>query len=164
MAEICDPRVSIERLRQLFSYDPETGVITRLIGKTLGPISNKKGMISVDGWRATKSRVAFALHAGYWPMKLVDHKDRDQTNNRWVNLRLATPQQNQFNKVGFGKYPKGVVFKADAKRSKPWAARIRINGKKVPIGSYATMEEAEAAYNKAASAYQGEFALANSLT
>lgn len=158
-------RPSIDLVKKMFQYNFETGVITRIVGRVdfLGPVGITKE-VGIENYKVLKSHLAWALHYGYWPTLLIDHRDGDQQNLKIDNLREATHQQNQFNKIGFGKYPKGVVFKADAKRSKPWSARIRINGKKVPLGSYATMEEAAAAYKTVADKYQGEFSLDNSLT
>jgi len=157
---------SIEELRTAFSYDPVTGILTRIKwtkNAVLGPIEAGRHKTSYEGIPYIITHLIWALYYGYWPDCLVDHRDGDKRNTKIKNLRQATHQQNQFNKVGFGKYPKGVVFKADARRSKPWSARIRINGRKIPIGSYATMEEAAEAYRQAAEKYQGEFALHKSM-
>lgn len=156
-------RPSIERIRYLFSYDPGTGIISRKIGRIdfRGPVG-KSLDVSIDGHKFLKSHLAWALHYSYWPTTLIDHKDGNKDNIKLNNLREATHRQNQFNKVGHGKYPKGVVFKADANRKKPWSARIRVHGKKIAIGSYETMEEAAEAYLRWAEVHQGEFALHNS--
>jgi hypothetical protein len=149
---------------RVFSYDPTTGVLCwavsegrRVAGVVLSNHFKYEGVSYVRG------RIIWLLMTGKWPEGIVDHRDGNNENSVWDNLRDVTYQQNQFNKVGYGKYPKGVVFKADANRSKPWSARIRIDGKKVPIGSYATMEEAAAAYERVANSYQGEFSLTNSM-
>lgn len=157
MTALRKPVFSVAEVRSVFSYDPETGFLSR--GDTL--LDGKSMRASYRGYAFIKTQLIWAIHYGYWSDKLIDHWDGDNTNNKLENLREATYQQNQFNKVGFGEYPKGVVFKRDANRSKPWAARIRIDGKKIPIGSYYTMEEAAAAYVEAAEKYQGEFAFHN---
>lgn len=157
---------SIEELRKAFSYNPETGVITRTKwtkNAVLGPLQAGRHNTSYEGVRYMITHLMWALHYGYWPDQLVDHRDGNKKNTKINNLRQATHQQNQFNKVGFGQYPKGVVFKDDARRKKPWSARIRINGRKIPIGAYTTMEEAAEAYRQAAEKYQGEFALHKSM-
>lgn len=88
---------------------------------------------------------------------VIDHKDRDRTNNELSNLRLATIQQNSYNQekhstVGV----KGVYL--CGRLTKPWQAQIRIDGKKVNLGRFATKEEAAEAYRKAAIEHHGEFA------
>lgn len=166
MAKLRKPVFSIEELKKVFSYNPETGNLTRLISTRTDFLGEKFGnslRISYKNYSFMKTQLIWALYYGYWSDKLIDHRDGDNRNNKIANLREATYRQNQFNKIGFGKYPKGVVFKKDTKRSKPWAARIRINGRKIPLGSFATMEEAAECYKKAAEKYQGEFALHKSM-
>lgn len=159
-------RHSIDELRQVFSYDAEVGVLLRLKATrsdALGVVSLKTNKVSHECVNYTISRLVWALHHGYWPDKLIDHRDGNKQNIRIKNLREATFQQNMYNRVGYGQYPKGVVFKQDARRSKPWSARIRIDGRKIALGSFATMEEAAEVYRQAAEKYQGEFALHKSM-
>jgi hypothetical protein len=166
MAKIRHQNHPIEFLREFFSYDPVAGKLYRLKARRSDfnrEVNLSRKTTKCEGITYIIGRLIWALHTGEWPEHLVDHRDGDHSNNKWDNLRAATYQQNQFNKVGFGKYPKGVVFKADANRSKPWSARIRIDGHKIPIGAYYTMEEAAEAYRKAAENYQGEFAIHKSM-
>lgn len=159
-------RHSINRLREIFSYNPVEGILTRLKAPrsdAIGVVSLRTNHLSCENVHYTISRLVWALHYGYWPDQLIDHRDGDKGNIKIKNLRAATFQQNMYNRVGYGDYPKGVVLKRDANRAKPWSARIRIDGRKVAIGAYATMEEAAEAYRQAAEKYQGEFALHKSM-
>lgn len=151
--------LTIERIFELFLYDPETGEISRKIkcGKGQAGYVFTHDHVKVDGINIGLHNIAWALHHGSWPPEgyIVDHKDLLRVNNRLNNLRLATPTQNQQNKAGYGSYPKGVVWRP---RAKPWAARIRINGIKTHLGSFNTMEEAAEAYRVACIKHHGEFA------
>lgn len=87
----------------------------------------------------------------------VDHIDGDGLNNRRVNLRITTHQQNlcnqllrTTNKSGF----KGVSWAKD--RSK-WRAQITVNYKMKYLGSFKTKEMAHAAYIKASMDMHCEF-------
>lgn len=103
----------------------------------------------------------FLVHHGYLP-DFVDHINGDVTDNHIENLRACTSQQNSFNrkqtsrnKSGF----KGVSRLANTTcTQRPWRADIRINGKNVTLGHFATPEEAAAAYQAAAREHFGEFA------
>ncbi len=93
----------------------------------------------------------------------VDHINMDRLDNRRCNLRVATKAQNSYNRPartdntsGY----KGVWLRCDAK-TKAWIAEIRVNGKKVHIGTYSTKEAAALAYNDAAKKYHGVFARLN---
>jgi hypothetical protein len=80
----------------------------------------------------------------------VDHIDNNRTNNHFTNLRWATTKENSMN-IGIAKSNisgvKGVHY---YKRSNKWRASVRIDGIRIHIGSYATLEEAkQARINKA---------------
>ena len=91
----------------------------------------------------------------------VDHHNHDRLDNRRSNLRVATRSQNNANqrkRTGTVSRFKGVWWIADRKK---WGAQICVNGKHHRIGRFATEEEAAQAYNRAALAAWGEFALLN---
>ena len=69
---------------------------------------------------------------------MVDHIDRNPTNNNISNLRMATSSENQQN-TSRGDY-------RYHKRDKIWEARITLNGKRKYLGRFNTEEEARAAY------------------
>jgi hypothetical protein len=88
----------------------------------------------------------------------ADHENLDTLDNRRSNIRVATRQQNSANrramatsKHGF----KGVRWRKDRKR---WIAVINSGKKQYRLGSFATAEEAHAAYAVAAPRFFGEFA------
>lgn len=92
----------IQLLRYKIEYDPETGVMRHKIGPRKGQIAgtvNSHGYITVqvDGKRYQGHRLAWALHYGYWP-EIVDHDDRDATNNRIKNLKDTTSEGNAQNR------------------------------------------------------------------
>lgn len=93
----------------------------------------------------------------------TDHKNRIPFDNRRHNLRSATPSQNGANKA---KKPDcssqyiGVRFR---KSRNKWEAGIRISGKKKFLGRFIMEIDAASAYNKAAFAEYGEFAVLNKI-
>lgn len=97
---------------------------------------------SIDGSRVFLHHLVI----GFPPKgKEVDHINRDKLDNRRENLRFVTHQENLLNrkfknKTGF----KGVYFESN-RRTKPYKAMIRRNGKSINIGYYKTAAEAGAA-------------------
>lgn len=92
---------------------------------------------------------------------IFDHTDINSLNNCKSNLRIATFQQNSFNKKKFknktSKY-KGVSFH---KRDKVWGAHICINRNLIYLGTFKCEIEAAKAYNKKATELFKEFACLN---
>ena len=76
---------------------------------------------------------------------MIDHRDRDKTNNCVFNLRPATPQQNSFNTNA-----KGYTWD---KQCKKWMAQIRLNGKNIYLGRFEKEEDAIQAYIEAKKKY-----------
>jgi hypothetical protein len=95
------------------------------------------------GYKQVTHLIWFLCH-GIWPSKglVIDHIDRDPTNNRLSNLRLATQSQNMINRThlrwGDKNLPQGVTEKHNR-----FVARLTIGGKYF-ISSFDTLEEAVA--------------------
>jgi hypothetical protein len=147
------------RLRELLSYDPDTGVFTRLRNGRIAGTLTYQGyvQIAIDGKLYLGHRLAWLYMTGSFPSLQIDHKDRNEANNVFTNLRLATPTQNQWNtgtqinnKCGL----KGVSRLINGR----WMARITNHYKTKYLGTYSTPEEAHAAYRRAAAEMNGEFA------
>lgn len=160
MVAATSSKITVERIRHLFDYDSETGAFSHRIGNRVTPIGfviTGLGMY-VDGEHHKTSRFIWLHYYGEWPPQdqWVDHKDGIKSNNRIDNLRLATPTQNQQNKAGYGSYAKGVTWRN--RKEKPFQAKIRVNGDRIHLGSFATEEEAAEAYRQAAKEHHGEFA------
>lgn len=96
---------------------------------------------------------------GIWPTSKLDHEDGDRTNNRISNLRLATTTQNAQNAKAHRDNLCG--FKGVRKCRAKYAARIRVNGESIHLGSFPTAEEAAKAYDSAAVTHFGAFAQTN---
>lgn len=112
--------------------------------------------VHVSGRRYQEHRLVYLWHHGFMP-KQVDHINRDKSDNRIENLRAADHSTNQMNTDTRGSQSglRGVRFVPKTGR---WAARIYRNGKEIRIGTFATPEEASAAYKEAAKNMFGDFA------
>jgi hypothetical protein len=158
------------RLKELLRYDPDTGVFTWLVrrpngvkvGDPAGAVHKGSGYlrIKIDGRPYAAGRLAWLYMTGKWPIELIDHKDTDRTNNKWLNLRPATFVQNIRNRKTTAQSElKGAYLKSDHfRRAKPWATCIRVDGALKHLGTFAKPEEANAAYAKAAETFFGAFA------
>ena len=79
------------------------------------------------------------------PTQIIDHIDRNKTNNNVVNLRIVTKQQNAFNTKS-----KGYFW--DKSRNK-YQSRISVSGKNIYLGRYKTEACAKLAYLTAKAHY-----------
>lgn len=152
----------VERLRELFDYDPETGVLTWLVSRTrkgcrVGDVG-KGGRRStkVDGVRLLVSRIIWAWMTGEWPEHEVDHEDTDPGNDRWSNLREATHRQNLGNRKAAKHNRQGLKGVGLHKPTGLYTAACA--GKR--LGYFKTPEAAHEAYVTAARETFGEFARA----
>lgn len=160
MAEISLFNLTADRVRELFSYDEHTGILTRIKSRRfdmLGPVSAENEDVYIDGQHYKQSRAIWLWIYGEWPKGLVDHKNRNDNDNRKDNLRDVTHTQNQYNKVSPNPHGyKGVTWRNRIKN--PWLSKIRVDGTRINLGSFATAEEAARAYEEACLKYHGEYA------
>jgi HNH endonuclease/AP2 domain len=154
-------------LSKVFSYDPETGVISRKINfrkykSAVGVACGSKdgfGHLSVThkGVRILSHRLAFFLMTGDWPTGLIDHINGQPSDNRWSNLRECSKAENtrhqKVHKSNTSGY-RGVSF---VKSQNRWRAIICVNGKNIYLGQFRTIEEAVSARASGSAKYHGEF-------
>lgn len=163
--------LTVHRIRELLSYDPETGDFVWLVNRRkvrAGSIAGRTWTSRRDGHQYREIRIAgrdylahrlaWLLTYGQWPSECIDHVNGDGLDNRLANLREATNSQNQCNKrhqrhnaIGL----KGVSFD---RLTKKWRARIMVHGRDKHLGRFPTAELAHAAYCAAAADMHGEFA------
>lgn len=147
---------SAERVRELLSYEPETGLFTRLVRTTN---SNKVGdvvgtqhgngymKISVDGRQHYSHRLAWLYVHGDRPVDHIDHIDGNPSNNRIANLRAASRSQNMQNqRKAHSDSASGLLGVCWDKRYKKWKAQICIDRKQIYLGLFCEPELAHAAY------------------
>ena len=153
------------RVKELFDYDPETGVLSRIkkaSNARLGPVSQRQTpsghlVIRVDGELYLTHRIIWLWMTGFLP-EFIDHKDMNGANNRWGNLRECTKSQNAMNankrRTGRSKW-KGVRYRQKAGN---WEARIGIGRAVRYLGDSDCPAVASFAYQIAADELHGEFA------
>ena len=110
--------------------------------------------VRIKGTNYRMHRIILALRTGYdRPDMEVDHIDRNTSNNHPFNLRWIDSSGNNRNRGNYGKYLKGVCLDK-RRKSKPYKAQIKLNGKMTHLGYYATEEEAHQSYLRAVQTYQ----------
>jgi hypothetical protein len=128
--------------------------------------SDGKGLMYVHTEIGGKKRYLHRLILRAPKSQWVDHMNGDPLDNRKVNLRLATHQQNMFNRRKprtYGRKPTASSFKGvtwDRSRGK-YKAQIMKNGVNHYLGHFMNERSAAIAYDQAAIEMFGEFAQTN---
>ena len=91
---------SATRLRLLFRYNKRIGIlISRATGKPAGGLKDKRGYqtVRIDYVLYQTHRIIWKLVTGHDPAHTIDHRNGNRSDNRFANLREATPSQQQMN-------------------------------------------------------------------
>ena len=142
------------RLRELLSYDPETGDLRRLVpagGQRIGDVAGsvtRRGyrLVNISGHRVMAHRLAWLYMTGAHPTGVIDHKDGDSLNNRFDNLRDVTQSVNLQNQRKARSISTSGVLGVHLGRRGLWMSEISFDGKRIRLGAFKTIEDAQAAY------------------
>ena len=136
-----------KQLKEILHYNPETGIFTWLV-KTANRIkigdvagsTNSCGYISIKIKynRYLAHRLAWLYMTGGWPKHQIDHIDHIRNNNRWVNFRGATHQENHKNQSLPKNNISGICGVFWENRAKKWRAQITVSGKKSCLGCFSS--------------------------
>lgn len=91
---------------------------------------------------------------------MVDHKNGNGLDNRKENLRIATYQENAFNRKKASSKTTSR-FKGVTRKGNKWQASIGVDRKTIYLGRYDNEESAAAAYDKKATELHGQYASLN---
>ncbi len=149
--------LTAEVLRNLLSYDAETGIFTWR-GKPNGRVAHgaQAGTLLPNGYVRVKlhrklylaHRLAWFYVHGVWPENEIDHINRTRSDNRIANLREATKSENLQNQISAQRHntTSKLLGASWHEGRQKWQAQIYINGKAKYLGLFKTKEEAHAAY------------------
>lgn len=148
-------KITAKRLKELIEYDLVTGLMTwkkprgRVKAGTVVTCKDSRGylVVRLDNVLHRVHRLAWLYTYGKLPT-LIDHINRDTSDNRICNLRECSPRENLLNsslrsnnKSGF----KGVSFD---KQKNMFRACSSVNKKHVFLGYFKTAEEAHQRYTE----------------
>ena len=141
--------LSQSRLREVLSYDPETGKFTWIVSLGTAKVGSVTGcpnsegyiIIGIDSMLYRAHRLAFLYMTGSIPIE-VDHGNHNRSDNRWKNLNSADRKSNSRNSSmsinntsGF----KGVFWHEERNK---WGAYISVDGKRIHLGLFTDKSDA----------------------
>lgn len=147
--------LTAERLRELFHYNPDTGIFTRRvktcnsipIDSPVGSLNKKDGYlrVKIDFRSYSLHRLAWLYTYGSFPVEMVDHRNGIGTDNRIANLREVTRAGNLQNQRKAQRNSRSGLLGVYPNSGK-WRAVISTNGVSKALGNFETKELAYEAY------------------
>lgn len=148
--------ITQSQLKKQLHYSPETGVFTWLISKgrlckagdVAGSLSSGKPnacgyiKIMISGKSYGAHRLAYLYVTGCFPKNETDHLNGNKSDNRFINLRCVTRQENLKNKSKYKCNKSGFIGVGWHKRDKVWVASIRLNKKLIHLGNFKNLSDA----------------------
>ena len=147
--------ITQDYLKKHLSYDPATGLFTRLhvyqrpdlIGTIAGfKVTGSSGKsyirFSFKNRLYFAHRMAFLYMTGELPTEDVDHINGNGTDNKWNNLRAVSRSENGQNQRLQSRNKSGVTGVSYCNSRKRWLAGVHFNGNGIHLGRFKTIEEA----------------------
>lgn len=151
------------RLLQTLTYFKTTGVFrwkvatsNRVSPGDIAGFDDSKGhwTICLDGKKYQAHRLAWFYVTGQMPESQIDHKNGKGLDNRFKNLREATPAVNAQNLHGpRGNNKVGLLGVYVCNRTQRFRSQIRANGVVIHLGRFDTAKAAHRAYLRAKRKY-----------
>jgi hypothetical protein len=155
--------INQSELKALLEYNKDTGEFYWIDGPFKGMLAGTKCKstgyirIKINQERYGAHRLAWLYVTGEWPIKFIDHKNLKRDDNKWLNLRQATVQQNQLNKDGCKSATSKLKGVSWDKRRKQWRAQATFNRKTYNLGRFDNEKDASDKYQEFCMKMHGEF-------
>ena len=135
--------INQKELKEFLSYHADTGIFiwnkrvsqAMKAGYIAGTSYGRNINIAIHGLVYQAHRLAWLYVTGEWP-DIIDHINHDSKDNRWVNLRSVTHQENMMNTSIRKDNSSGVTGVYWNKKSNKWRAVIQHEKKKIYLGEF----------------------------
>jgi len=155
-----DDSLTQGRVRVLFDYYPDTGILFRRKAKNNASRGEVKGsknhgyyVVQVDGVRTYVHRIIWLYAYGSMPDEEIDHINHDRADNRICNLRAASRKENARNRRITRRNKSGHVGVRFHKNKAKWIANIGVDGRLVHLGYFERVADAAKARRSAERQY-----------
>lgn len=146
MTKIIPPANSFLNALTTCSFDRETGAVYARNGRRLDEAkSDGYHTVHYLGRDLPAHHVVWFLSTGNWPKDIIDHIDRNRSNNSPSNLREVNAEQNQRNKG-----QRGYYYDKDKQK---WRVQWSYNNRQVYVGLYSSENFAAQVYQAATAGF-----------
>jgi hypothetical protein len=170
------PLPPVAVLRELFDYEPDTGLLkwrarssphaTRAVLDAPAGTVKTGGYLAVGLPGGTKGkfgtyyvhRIIWKMMTGDDPVDQIDHADGDRQNNRWQNLRAASNSTNKQNSRLYKNNTSGVKGVCWDAYHAMFVAYITVDSKQRRLGRFKDREDAISTVNAERARLHGAFA------
>ena len=147
---------TVDEVRAALDYSEDTGQFRwkynvanhKRAGKIAGGLDNGYWVIGINKRHYGAHRLAWVITKGHWPELFIDHINGDRADNRFCNLREASPLINQQNQRRANIRNKTGLLGVSVQRKK-FAAVIQVGGRQLTVGLFDSPEQAHQAYVEA---------------
>jgi hypothetical protein len=158
------PHPTQSRLRELFNYDAQTGILTRRKRAAMMPAGSVVGTINHNGYRNVRAdgrmysahRLIWVYQYGELPRE-IDHINGDGSDNCLANLRECTRSENNMNRDANRTNTSGIRCVTWRATRQTWVAIVRLNGKTAYESEFKNIEDARTAVTSARRTLHGKF-------
>ncbi len=155
-------------LSQRVLYDKDTGYITWSCNKRgkkgkLAGCKRKDGYVHIStrfegvAYSISSHRLAWFIYNGSLPKNQIDHINGKKNDNRILNLRECTQQQNLMNRASLSSNKSGFKGVSWDNRAKKWRAQIAKDDIDYYLGLFECPRDASLAYESKGRELHGEF-------
>lgn len=144
-------KLTFDRVHQVLKLEPETGVLTWRIrtgsrckmGDQAGSLHKASGyrIVNIDGQKYRAHLLIWLMLYGEWRPREIDHRDRDRSNNKPSNLRLASEAMQRGNAAVRSDSASGKRGAHFHKASGLFVAEVKCEGHRF-VKYFHSMEEA----------------------
>jgi len=155
---MAESNLTAERLRELLSYDKDTGLFTWKVrrngfvgsGSTAGTVGTGGYIhIRIDNSPYMAHRLEWFYETNSWPKSKIDHINGLTSDNRISNLRECSHSENMQNTKTYKNNTTGLKGVYHCKRSGKFTSIITVDGVQNYLGAFESKELAHAAYTEA---------------
>ena len=153
--------ITQDELKKIFKYDSDTGMFERVskrcgtrIGAYVGNVMPCGYLrIKVDGKLYLAHRLAWLYVHGKFPDAEIDHINGIRLDNKIINLRDVSKNENLINKRIYANSSSGITGVNWHKQHRKWSVVISINGERKHLGLFHDINLAKLCRQEASKKY-----------